>query len=175
MKKRIISLILVGTMAMMMAACGTKTEENVEGTDQSTGVVESVDLGTPTDVLDILYAEAALNTDLKEQIENGAFEQGELDESMAPVFLGEADVDFVSGVASMPMMSSIAYQVVVLQVEEGQDLEATKTELVEKADTGKWVCVEPESVVAVNNGNYVLFIMADEATADALVETFQNL
>lgn len=173
MKKRILALILVGTMAMIMAGCGAKTEENADGTDQSTE--ESVDLGTPTDVLVTLYAEAELNTDLKEQIENGAFEQGELDESIAPVFLGEADVDFVSGVGSMPMMSSIAYQVVVLQVEEGQDLEATKTELVEKADTGKWVCVEPEAVVAVNNGNYVLFIMADEATADALVETFQSL
>lgn len=173
MQKKILALIVVGTM-WLMAGCGnTSQEETGENTAESTEAV--VDLGTPMDVLDGLYETAELDADLKEQIDNGGFQQGELDETIATMFLGEADITYVSGVGSMPMMSSIAYQVVVLQLEDGEDVEAAKVELLETADTGKWVCVEPESVVAVSRGNYVVFVMSDSATATALVDAFQKL
>lgn len=168
MKKRMLALLLTGVMAMMMVACGSEAD----GADEA---VEAVDLGTPLEVLDAIYAAADLDADLREQIDNGGFQQAELDETIATMFLGETQVDYVSGAGSAPMMSSIAYQVVVLQVEEGQDVDATKKELVDTADTMKWVCVEPETVVAESNGNYILFIMADMATADALVAAFNAL
>lgn len=171
MKKRVLALIVVGAMSMMMVACGSTSDvPEVETTED-----EVVDLGTPLEVLDAIYANAELDADLADQIANGAFQQAELDESIASMFLGETTVEYASGAVSAPSMSSIAYQVIVLQLNEGQDVEAVKTELVDTADTGKWVCVEPETVVAESNGNYVLFIMADTATADALVAAFQGL
>ncbi len=199
MKKNLLTLLLVGTMATMMVACGSKDaddtttpEANVEDTvfngeddveadteaDVETEADDSeatADLGTAFDVLEAIYATADLNADLKGQIDNGAFQQAELDESLEPMFLGTAAVDYVTGAVSAPQMSSIAYQVVILQVEEGQDVEAVKTELLNTADPMKWVCVEPESVVAESNGNYVLFIMSETATADALITAFQAL
>ncbi len=201
MKKRVLALILAGTMAMMMVACGTtdlgEVDTNVEAdteadTEVDTDVEADLDADAESeedlavgeevapllgvmDILDSIYATADLDEELKAQIESGAFESGEFDSSMASMFLGTSTVEFLSGAASMPMMSSIAYQVVVLQVEEGTDMEAVKADLIDNADTGKWVCVEPEAVVAESNGNFVLFIMADTATADALVAAFQGL
>lgn len=176
MKKRILALVLAGVMSTMIVACGSTSdapEVDVETTEDT--AEDTVELGTPLEVLDSIYANAELDADLAEQIANGAFQQAELDESLVGMFLGETEVEYASGAVSAPSMSSIAYQVVVLQLNEGQDVEAVKTELVDTADTGKWVCVEPEAVVAVNNGNYVLFIMADEATSDALVAAFREL
>ncbi len=167
MKKRVLALILTGVMAMMMAACGAK--------DSADNKEETVDLGTPVEVIEAIYEAADLNADLKGQIDNGAFQTAELDENTAGMFLGETAVDYVSGAGSAPLMSSIAYQVVVLQVEDGQDIEATKTELVDNADVRKWVCVEPDTVVAESKGNYILFIMSETATADALIEAFNAL
>ncbi len=166
MKKRMITLVLISVMTMVMTACGGSTENETE---------EVVDLGTSMEVLDAIYGAAELDPDLEEQIVNGGFQQAELEESMEAMFLGEAEVTYEDGAVSAPLMSSIAYQVVVLQLEYGQDVEAAKTELLDTADTGKWVCVEPETVVAESNGNYILFIMADTETANALVEVFQSL
>lgn len=166
MKKRMITLALISVMTMAMVACSGSTESETE---------EAVDLGTSMEVLDAIYETAELDSDLEDQIVNGGFQQAELDESIEAMFIGEAEVAYVDGAVSAPLMSSIAYQVVVLQLEDGQDVEAAKTELLDAADTGKWVCVEPEAVVAESNGNYILFIMADTETTNALVEVFQSL
>ena len=73
------------------------------------------------------------------------------------------------------MMSSIAYQCVLLRVSEDQDIEAAKKLLEENADPAKWICVEAESVVVENVGNVILFIMADKDVADAAKEAFLAL
>ncbi len=199
MKKNLLTLLLVGTMATMMVACGSKDDDDttlpsvdivvdetpevddtVDANGETNGETDTetegtADLGTALDVVDAIYAIAELDPELKDQIVNGGFQQAELDDSLEGMFLGTAAVDYVTGAASAPMMSSIAYQVVVLQLEDGADVESVKTELVDTADVMKWVCVQPESVVAESNGNYVLFIMADTATTDALVAAFQTL
>ena len=78
-------------------------------------------------------------------------------------------------VDSAPMMSSIAYQCVLLRVSEDQDIEAAKKLLEENADPAKWICVEAESVVVENVGDVILFIMADKDVADAAKEAFLAL
>lgn len=74
-----------------------------------------------------------------------------------------------------PVMSSIAYQCVLLRVSEDQDIEAAKKLLEENADPAKWICVEAESVVVENVGDVILFIMADKDVADAAKEAFLAL
>ena len=73
------------------------------------------------------------------------------------------------------MMSSIAYQCVVLRVREDQDVEQAKQLLEQNADPRKWVCVEAESVTVENVGDVILFIMADQDVADAAKEAFLAL
>lgn len=171
MKNKFLSILLIGAMVLVMAACGETSEESAGDLSNQ----EVVDLGTSLDVLDAIYETADLESDLREQVDNGNFQQAELDETIEAMFLGGASVSYVNGAVSAPMMSSVAYQVVVLQIEDGQDVEVVKKELVDTADTGKWVCVVPESVVAESNGNYILFLMTDSVTADALVEAFLAL
>ena len=89
--------------------------------------------------------------------------------------LGTTEVLYSDSVYSAPMMSSIAYQCVVLRVEEGQDVETAKQLLLDNADPIKWVCVEAESVVVENVGDVILYIMCDYATADAIKTAFLAL
>ena len=47
--------------------------------------------------------------------------------------------------------------------------------LMDNANPRKWVCVEAESVVVENVGDVILYIMADQATADAVKASFLAL
>ena len=72
------------------------------------------------------------------------------------------------------MMSSIAYQCVLLRVAP-EDVEEVKTVLKENADVNKWVCVSAETVLVENVGDVVLFIMSDQEAAYAVSASFQAL
>ena len=63
----------------------------------------------------------------------------------------------------------------ILRVAEGEDVEAAKKLLMDNANPRKWVCVEAESVVVENVGDVILYIMADQATADAVKASFLAL
>ena len=99
----------------------------------------------------------------------------EITEAEEEYILGTTEIDYTDSVYSAPMMSSIAYQCVLLRVSEDQDIEAAKKLLEENADPAKWICVEAESVVVENVGNVILFIMADKDVADAAKEAFLAL
>lgn len=91
------------------------------------------------------------------------------------IFYERQRLIILDSVYSAPMMSSIAYQCVLLRVSEDQDIEAAKKLLEENADPAKWICVEAESVVVENVGDVILFIMADKDVADAAKEAFLAL
>ena len=103
------------------------------------------------------------------------FENVEITEAEEEYILGTTEIDYTDSVYSAPMMSSIAYQCVLLRVSEDQDIEAAKKLLEENADPAKWICVEAESVVVENVGDVILFIMADKDVADAAKEAFLAL
>ena len=86
--------------------------------------------------------------------------------------IGTSEVAFTDSVYSAPMMSSIAYQCVVLRLEEGVDVDAAKETLLASADPVKWLCVEADSVYVENIGDVVLVIMADEPMATAIKDAF---
>ena len=90
----------------------------------------------------------------------------------AEYILGTTDISYTDSVYSAPMMSSIAYECVVLRVSEDQDVEEAKKLLLENADPAKWICVEAESVIAENVGDVILFMMADQDITDAAKEAF---
>lgn len=82
-------------------------------------------------------------------------------------FLGVAGLDYKAGVAREPMMTSIAHSVVLLEMNEGADIEAAKTAIKENVDSFKWICVgvAEENVLVESEGNYILLIM-DDSSAD---------
>ncbi len=202
MKKKLVSLLLAGMM-ITMVACSSETTESEVSTETSESVEETVETeetteevetsteveesteevevdystvlaeGTAEDIMKAIYATADLNPDFAGAVEG--FAGMPIDETNMASVLGTEEVSFVDSYVSMPMMTSIAYQAVVLKVEDGQDVEATKQLLLDNADTAKWVCVIPEAVVAESVDNTILFIMGAEAEADALVAAYQNL
>ena len=58
---------------------------------------------------------------------------------------------------------------------EGTDVVKTKQLLLDNADPRKWICVEAESVVVESVGDVILYLMADQATADAVKDAFLSL
>ena len=163
--KRKIAWILLAAMTLSIAACGNKTGDPVA--DDGNITAEA------TDILDEIYKTAKTDDDYFSYTDD--FENVEITEAEEEYILGTTEIDYTDSVYSAPMMSSIAYQCVLLRVSEDQDIEAAKKLLEENADPAKWICVEAESVVVENVGDVILFIMADKDVADAAKEAFLAL
>ena len=80
-------------------------------------------------------------------------------------YIGEADIEYEEILVSEPMMSSIAYSVVLVRMQDGADIEAAKQDLLENAQYRKWICAEvaKEDVIVKNRGNVVILIMVENA------------
>lgn len=90
-------------------------------------------------------------------------------------YLGVDTIDFKEGLASEPIMSSIAHSVVVLRVADGVDIEKAKQEIRDNVNPAKWLCVEAEKVIVDNNDDVIILIMASNDTADKILNNFKNL
>lgn len=162
-KKIVASILMVAVAVMTFAGCGNK--ENAGGTANLEGSCE--------EILTKVYENAELDADFREAM--GYFQTTPVTEDMEEYILGTTDVDYTDSVYSAPMMSSIAYQCVVLRLEADENVEEAKQLLLDKADPIKWVCVEAESVIVENVGDVILYIMADETTAEAIKTAFLAL
>ena len=118
------------------------------------------------------YEGVDLDAETKEAMQGYVIDTLTSDNEQA--FLGTEGVSYTEGVYSVPMMSSIAYQCVLLRVAP-EDVENVKTMLKENADVNKWVCVSAETVLVENVGDVVLFIMSDQEAAYAVSASFQAL
>lgn len=158
--KKLIFAALCLSLAMFCAACGNKTEtsDNLEG--------------SLTDIMASIYENADLDADFREGVES--FETIELTDDLKSSVLGTDEITYTEGVVSMPMMSSIAYQCVLLRVDEA-DVEKVKQTLKDNANPDKWVCVSAETTLIESRGNVIFFIMSAKNEAYALNEAFQKL
>ena len=88
-----------------------------------------------------------------------------VDVSNEEFYTGVAGLDYRAGVAREPMMTSIAHSVVLLEMNEGADIEAAKAAIKENADSYKWICVgvEEDKVLVESEGNYILLIMDEDS------------
>lgn len=161
MKKRMMACCLTLVLALaVFAGCGKEQQAaNLEGSCE--------------EILTKVYENAKLDDELREAMEY--YQTTPIDETTAEYLLGTTDVKYAEAVVSAPMMNAVAYQCVILRVAEGEDVEAAKKLLTDNADPRKWVCVEAESVVVENVGDVILYIMADQTTADAVKTSFLAL
>lgn len=123
------------------------------------------------DIMTGIYENADLSEDFKEGLAN--FETLELTDDFEMSVLGTDEISYIEGVVSMPMMSSIAYQCVLLRVEP-DNVETVKQQIIDNADLNKWVCISAETVLVESRGDVIFFVMADNDTAYALNNAFQN-
>ncbi len=163
--KKILAGLAVGVMLVgSLAGCGSKADDTAKNLE-----------GSCSEILAQVYENAELEADLREAMqyyENTAIPEEDETESY---MIGTNDVDYTDSVYSAPMMSSVAYQCVLLRLEDDEDVEAAKQTLLESADPRKWMCVEAESVYVENVGDVVMVLMANEPTATAIKDAFLAL
>ncbi len=160
MGKKFLLIALCISMTMLCMACGDKKEssDNLEG--------------SLTDIMASIYENAQLDAGFREALDS--FETVELTDDLEISILGTDEVTYTEGVVSMPMMSSIAFQCVLLRVDEA-DVETVKQTLKDNANPDKWVCVSAETTLIESRGNVIFFIMSSKNEAYALNEAFQKL
>lgn len=163
MKKRIMAGIVTLMMAMtVFAGCG-KEEQKSANLD-----------GSCEEILNRVYEKAELDAELRDTMQS-YYETVSIDETTEEYILGTSEVNYTDAVCSAPMITSVAYQCVVLRLEADEDVEAAKKLLVDNANPRKWVCVEAESVIVENVGDVILYVMADSKTANAIKTAFLAL
>lgn len=156
MSKRVLFAVI--TAALVCTACGSKQES----TDKLNGSLDDIMTG--------IYERADLSEDFRAGLEN--FETFELTEDMEIAILGTDEIEYIEGVVSMPMMSSIAYQCVLLRVSE-DDVDTVKQQIQDNTDLNKWICVSAETMLVESRGDVIFFVMGESDTAYALNTAFQ--
>ena len=153
--KKWITILLVFVLMFTLTGCGA--EKNVEG--KLTDLMVKVD--------------EKLDDDLKERLISV-----ELDQDNVINYLGTSDITFKEAIAEENIIGAIAYSVILVRAEEGQDVEALKKTIKENINPRKWVCVgvEDEDVIIKSKGDLVIVIVvADEENRKILEEGFDNL
>lgn len=144
---------------VMLGGCGKQAPEKLSG--------------TLDEIMDQVYEKAELNQDFRDSMKD--FMRSEIAKEDAEFIIGTADVDYAEAVISTSMVNVVAYQCILIRMNEGADIEAAKEKIASSADPRKWICVEAESTVVENNGDVILFVMGDAAVTSALKDSFMQL
>lgn len=153
-------VLLVGILTVCCMACGKEAAAS-KGPE-----------GSLQDIMKALYANADLDADFREGLEY--FQTLELTEDLNSYILGTDEISYTEGLVSMPAMSSVAFQCVLLRV-DAADVETVKEALKNNADPNKWVCVSAETTLIESRGDVIFFIMGGKDVAYALNSAFQSL
>lgn len=154
------AVLLILLTGLVCSACGGKKEssDNLEG--------------SLSDIMASLYANADLDEEFRESLDG--YETVTITDDLESYILGTDEITYTEGVVSMPMMSSMAYQCVLLRVDESE-VETARQLLKDNADPDKWVCVSAETTLIESRGNVIFFIMSGRDEAYAMNTAFQNL
>ena len=145
--RKFAAALLALALLFTCVACG-------QGGDSNTTAPE----GTLEELMAKLYENAA-------DIESPMTMTMVVTDENAAYYLGSTDVPYTEALASDAAISSIPHSVVLVRLEEGADIEAAKTEIKQKVDPRKWICVgvETDEVVVDNLGNLVFLVMSPNA------------
>ncbi|MDD6812422.1 MAG: hypothetical protein PUD93_11235 [Lachnospiraceae bacterium] len=159
--KQAASVFLILALSFSLISCGKKE-------DGKSVTIE----GELTDLMAEIYAGIDIDAETKEAMQGYISE--EINAENEEYILGTTGIPYKEGICSVPMISSIAYQCVLLRVEP-ENVDTVKKTLQETADVNKWVCVSAETVLVESRGDLVLFAMCREDVAYALSSAFQSL
>ena len=174
--KKLLQVLVVAMMMASLVACSNNdakpqptttpvpTETAEPETTETPEVQPSVEATLESALPEVM---AAVYSTFKPE-ELPMLMQTEVTAENAESFIGTNEVDFKEGLASEPAMSSIPHSVVLLRMNEGADIEATKELIREKIDPRKWVCVgvERDEVIIESQGDLIIVIIDDDTSAE---------
>lgn len=168
MKKGIIWAIVV-IVVIALIGVGVYFISNKNAGGKNEGIkIETVD--DMKSLLDNVYA--------KLEDELPALDSAEIDvsdESQVTSFTGlksNKDVDLLF--VSLPLMSSQAYEVVMVKAKDGADIENMKQEMLDNVNMRKWICVTADKVYITNSGNLIFMVMADSIWGTPVYNSFKE-
>lgn len=98
------------------------------------------------------------------------------DDAFAYYFGIEKPEGVKDALAVEPPMTSVAFSLCLLRVEEGVDTAALAREIEESVDSNKWLCVSATYVKAVARGNTIILVMdGDDNRGKALIDEFNAI
>ena len=199
--KKLIAMLLALVMAFAMVACGASENKETEPATEAT--VEVTEEVTEEVMEEEIFDEEIFEEEIIEG-EDAVIEMSEMETLLndilelspveffggfMPVDLTDADSVYyytgldsaesiVEAAAYEPMMSSLAFSMVVARVAEGADAEAVAESIKNSIDTRKWVCVEANELETAVSGDVVMLIMLDNVTglnAQSFVDAFHTV
>lgn len=150
----------------------TEDKNETDTEDKNTEDKESTDNdnlfeGSLESILEKIYETADIDDNFKAFIKDGLMTT-EITAENAAYYFGTEGIEFEEGIASDPIMSTSAYNLSLIRVKEGADIEKIKTDIKENVDPMKWVCVgvDPDNIFVDSYENVVILIMSnDQGTA----------
>lgn len=160
--KKIIVIFLLSLL--VVTGCSLKKESKKEEKQKNLE-------GSLSEIMDKLYQKSKIEKDIYM-----SFSKVEVNKENLSYYLGVEQLDYKEALASEPMISSDAYSVVLVRMNEEADIEKTKKDIKEKVDPRKWICtgVEEENVIVDSYGDVIILIMTDSYAKD-LQKSFQSL
>jgi len=188
--KKLFFLSITLILALSFTACGTKpsnsqpintptpteaaepTKAPESGGDSDN---ESILDGSLENILDKIYETANVSEDFKRYIQEG-LQKTEITEERSAYYLGKEGIEYEEALASEPIMMPSAYELTLVRVKEGADVEKIKKEIKDNANPQKWICigVKPENVIVDSIDDVIVIIMSDNE-CKALHEAFLAL
>lgn len=172
--KKLLLLLLTLTLVFSFAACQSKpsgADPKETGNNKKNENLE----GNLEDILNKIYETAKVDDNFKAYVKDGLLINEITNENCA-YHLGKEGIEFDSAIASVPMMSTSAYELDLVRVKEGADIEKIKAEIKDNVDPMKWICVgvEPENVIVDNIGDVIIVILSND-NGKALHDAFLAL
>lgn len=98
------------------------------------------------------------------------------DSSMVNMLTGlQNGDDFEYLVTSEPLMSAQAYSFILAKVKPGVNANKVASEISEKINPRKWICVSAEKIYATSSSDIVCIVMAIDEWAKPVYESFKNV
>ena len=151
--KKFLSVILVLTMVLSMAACGKKTQETEPAAQSVAGTMEEL-LNKTIEQRPGEFMGGVSPVDLTDSSEDGLW--------ALKNYTGLDSAEKISEAAVFePMMGSLAFSMVLVRLAEGADAKTVAESMKSGIDTRKWICAQADQVSVAGYGDVVMFIMVD--------------
>ena len=164
--KRFLAFLTASVLALsLLVGCSAKGNGN--GSDSAAKLP-----GSLSDIMDAIYKEQECPLDVTTE------DVDLTDEWTLSSFTGLTDASEVKeAVASEPMISSIAYSLVVVRVADANKAPDIAKEMIDGINPRKWVCVEADDIQAVSYDDVVLLFMVDSElgySSETVVNAFAS-
>lgn len=72
-------------------------------------------------------------------------------------------------------MGGAPFSMVIVKVKDTKDVNTVKEEMFNGINMRKWVCVNADHLITVDNGNYVLLVMCSQDVCENIANSFDNV